>query len=236
MTPSPASGPRTLAIDIGGTGIKMLVLDPSGEAISERTRELTPKPADPDGVIGVIESMLKTQPAFDRISVGFPGVVVGGIVETAPNLSDEAWAKIELQAQLEKLTGMPARVLNDADIAGYGAIAGNGLEMVLTLGTGMGSALFIDGRLVPNLELGHHPFRKKATYEDRVSNVARKKLGNKRWSRRVQQVVDQLRPIFNFDLLYLGGGNSRRLQLEPNPTVKIVPNSVGLLGGIKLWQ
>jgi polyphosphate glucokinase len=108
--------------------------------------------------------------------------------------------------------------------------------MLITLGTGLGCGLYIDGRYVPNLELGHHPFRKGKTYEERVSNAERKRIGVKRWNRRVREVVEQVEPIFNYRKLYLGGGNARHLIREELPAnVQVVDNVAGLLGGIKLW-
>ena len=157
--------PFTLAIDIGGTGLKMIVLDKKGRPITKRGKMPTPRPAKPNAIIDVLMSMILDQGEFDRISVGFPGVVLHGVIKTAPNL-DKSWQNYPLQRELEKLTGKDTIVANDADVQGYGDVKGKGLEMMITLGTGMGSAIFIDGILVPNLELGHHPFKKNHTYED----------------------------------------------------------------------
>ena len=162
---------RTLSIDIGGTGLKMLVLDPSGTAVDERQRVLTPRPATPGAVIEALRGLIAKQPPFDRVSVGFPGVVHDGVVWTAPNLH-RSWRGVSLAKALREITGKPVRVANDADVQGYASVEGSGVEMVLTLGTGLGSALFVDGRLVPNLELGHHPLRKGMTYEDYVGKAA----------------------------------------------------------------
>ena len=226
---------RTLAIDIGGTGIKMIVLDPEGHPVNDRARELTPHPAAPRNVIEVIRGMVPKQPEFDRVSVGFPGVVVRGVVRTAPNLDTKLWAGHDLQTEIHAITNKPVRVINDADLQGYGVIRGEGVELVLTLGTGLGAALFVDGHLVPNLELGHHPFRKGETYEERVSNAERKRIGNKRWGKRVHRVLEQLEPIFNYDALYIGGGNARKLDHDMPKNVHIFENVEGLAGGIRLW-
>ncbi len=227
---------RTLSIDIGGTGIKGIVLDPEGAPITERTRLATPSPASPEAVLAVIMELARAQGEFDRISIGFPGVVAEGVAKTAPNLGTELWAGFSLREELERRLGKPARVANDAEIQGLGVVEGRGLEMLITLGTGMGCGLYIEGRCVPNLELGHHPFRKKKTYEERVSNAERKRIGNKRWNRRVREVVAQLEPIFNYRVLYIGGGNAKHLEREGLPeNVRVVDNVAGLLGGIKLW-
>ncbi len=230
------SGLHTLAIDVGGTGIKMIVLDPDGAPITERSRELTPKPAKPDAVLRVIAKMIEAQPHFDRVSVGFPGVVIEGVVKTAPNLDNKAWRDRRFQGDLEKLTGVPVRVINDADLQGYGVIDGKGVELVLTLGTGMGAALFVNGHLVPNLELGHHPFEKGKTYEERVSDAALKRVGKKEWSKRVAGALAQLQPIFNYETLHLGGGNIASLKIKLPKNVRVFDNVDGMTGGIRLWD
>jgi polyphosphate glucokinase len=162
-------------------------------------------------------------------------VVVDGMVKTAPNL-DGRWEEFPLAAELSRITGRPARVANDADVQGYGVIEGSGVEIVLTLGTGMGSALFVDGHLVPNLELAHHPLRKDKTYEQYVGERARKKVGTSKWRKRVREVIEQVIPIWNPRMLHIGGGNARLLDGNLGDTVRIAPNVAGILGGIRLWS
>jgi polyphosphate glucokinase len=228
--------PKTLCIDIGGTGLKMEVVDVSGHPVSERGRVETPHPALPAALIDALGTLIPGQGEFDRVSVGFPGVVVDGVTKTAPNLGPE-WRGFDLAAAVGKLTGKPARVCNDADVQGYGDIEGHGMEMVLTLGTGLGSAVYVDGKLLPNLELGHAPFKDGKTYEEYVSDAALKKLGHKKWRKRVRELVDSLEPIWNWRVLYLGGGNSRLLHPDDLPeNVRIAPNSAGLTGGVALWR
>src|SRR5689334_10985568 len=115
------AAPKTLCIDIGGSGVKMMVLDESGKPLNERVRRDTPQPAKPQPIIDVIGEMVKEVPEFDRISVGFPGVVHDGVVFTAPNL-DQEWKKFPLSQTLETNLGKPCRVANDADVQGYGVI------------------------------------------------------------------------------------------------------------------
>lgn len=227
---------RTLSVDIGGTGIKMLVLDPEGHPLTERVRELTPKPASPAAVLEVLGRMFQNHRPFDRVSVGFPGVVRSGVVKTAPNLDTLLWAGQAFETEIAELADCPVRVINDADLQGYGVVKGEGVEMVLTLGTGLGAALFTRGHLVPNLELGHHPFEKDLTYEQRVGEAELDRVGKQRWSRRVGRMLDQLAPIFNYDVLYLGGGNAKKLQLELPENVVRFENVQGLRGGIRLWD
>jgi polyphosphate glucokinase len=234
--PAAAAGPRTLAIDIGGTGLKMLVLDARGRATNERARIETPQPATPTSVLRALKKLIASEPPFDRVSVGFPGVVHDGVIETAPNLA-ESWHGHDLASALRAATHKPVRVCNDADVQGLGDIEGKGVELVLTLGTGLGSALFVDGRLVPNLELGHHPFKHDKTYEELVGKAAFEKLGKKRWRKNVREALAQLQPIFNYRMVYLGGGNARHLKPSDLPkNARITSNVAGLLGGIALWR
>ena len=229
------AGPlQTLAVDVGGSGIKVMMLDEQGNPLSERERIETPQPATPDAILRGITDLAKGK-SFDRVSVGFPGVVRQGITETAANLHPD-WLGFDLGIALTQQLGKPVRVANDADIQGLGIVAGTGVEMVITLGTGVGAALFLDGRLVPNLELGHHPFRKGETYEQQLGRVALDTVGKKRWNRRLERAIDLLERIFNYDYLYLGGGNTKRIDFVLPPNVKISPNVSGLLGGIALWQ
>ena len=226
---------KTLAIDIGGTGLKALTLDDAGTMLTERVRVETPRPATPDAIVGALVELVKPLGAFDRISVGFPGVVVEGVVKTAPNLH-ETWAGVALANELSQRLGKPTRVLNDAGVQGYAVIRGKGVEMLLTLGTGMGCAVYLDGRYVPNLELAHHPFKKGMTYEEYVGANALEMVGKKKWNKRVAKVVAQVLPIWNPARLYLGGGNAKHLKIELPENVEIVSNVAGLLGGIKLWS
>jgi predicted TIM-barrel fold metal-dependent hydrolase/predicted NBD/HSP70 family sugar kinase len=227
---------RTLAVDIGGTGIKLALLDSAGRILDERVRVPTPpRPVAPDVLVAAIEQALSGLGPFDRVSVGFPGAVRDGRVLTAPNLGTELWADFDLQTALAERWGKPVRVMNDADVQGFGAIQGEGVEMVLTLGTGAGTAIFDNGRIMPHLELAHHPVHGDKTYEDYVGDPARRKAGKKRWNRRVARVIDILRRLVNFDHLYIGGGNAKHIEFALPGDVTIVPNSDGLTGGIALW-
>ena len=225
---------RTLAIDVGGSGLKMMTLGPFGEPLNERVRRLTPKPATPSAVLAELEAMIVGQPHFDRVAAGFPGVVSSGKTLTAVNLHP-AWVGFDFGAALSAMTGTPARVANDADVQGLAVIEGVGTEFVLTLGTGLGSALYVDGRLVPNLEIAHHVFREDRTYEEYLGIAALDRLGKRRWNGLLREAVGQLQVTFNFHRLYIGGGNARKVR-EPVPQdVRLVSNRAGLLGCIHLW-
>jgi len=229
--------PRTLAIDIGGSGIKAALLDNDGNMIGDRQRVPTPsKPVGPEALVGAIKQAASSLGDFERVSVGFPGYIRDGRVLTAPNLGSEGLAGFDLQGALTQQWGKPVRVLNDADVQGFGAIEGHGVEMVLTLGTGAGTAIFRDGEIMTHLELAHHPVSGNKTYDEYIGNAAREKKGRKVWSRRVAKVIDILREVVRFDHLYLGGGNAKKLDFPLPPDVTIVPNTDGLTGGIRLWH
>lgn len=229
------SSPQTLCVDIGGSGIKAIVVDGAGQAIGERKRVETPQPAHPEAVLAVVEELAREHQGFDRVSVGFPGVVIDGTTKTAPNL-DPSWAGFALADEIERRLGKPTRVNNDAGLHGMAVIEGKGVEIVVALGTGMGFGLYVDGRYVPNIELAHHPFKNGKTYEERISNAERKRVGNKKWNKRVREVLAVMEPIFNYRKLYLGGGNAKKLVPEGLPdNVQIVDGSAGLTGGFKLW-
>jgi len=226
---------RTLAIDIGGTGLKATILDDKGKPLHERIRVETPHPATPHSIVAALVKLVAPLGNYDRISVGFPGVVVHGETLTAPNLHP-TWYKFPLARTLQTKLKKPVRVLNDAGVQGFGVIQGHGTEMVITLGTGMGCAIYVDGRYVPNIELAHHPFHKGKTYEDWIGMKALKKVGKKRWNKRVAEVLAQIQPIFNPTHIYLGGGNAKKLHIKLPKHVTITDNVAGLLGGIALWR
>jgi polyphosphate glucokinase len=226
---------RTLAIDIGGTGLKATILDEKGKLLHERVRVETPHPATPNAVIDALVKLVGPLGKFDRISVGFPGVVVHGTTMSAPNLGN-AWHAFALAKTLTAKLKKPARVLNDAGVQGFGVIKGHGTEMVITLGTGMGCAIYVDGRYVPNIELAHHPLRRGKTYEEYIGMKALQKIGKKKWNRRVKRVLEQVQPIFNPTHIYLGGGNAKKLDIRLPKNVSVTDNVAGLLGGIALWR
>lgn len=226
---------RTLSVDIGGSGIKVMVLDEGGNPLTERSRVNTPQPPKPDAVIDAIAQLVAGQGEFHRVSVGFPGVVSNGITKTAVNL-DPDWVGFDVATVLSERLGKPVRVANDADMQGMAAIGGKGVELVITLGTGFGSALFVDGKLVPNLEMGHHRFRKGETYEEQLGRWALEKVGQEKWNSRLEKAIASLEHLFNYDYLYIGGGEAKKITIKLPPNVKIVPNINGLLGGIVLWR
>ena len=235
--PARAVGPKTLTIDVGRAGVKAAILNGDGRMMTERRRTPTPDPCPPEALISAVSTLVEGLGTYDRVSIGFPGAVRDGRVLTAPNLgSGKAWAGYDLAAALTRALGRPTRVLNDADMQGAAVIEGRGLELVITLGTGMGSAVFRDGELMPHLELGQHPLRKGKTYDEYVGNDARRKIGKRRWNRRVERAIGQLQTLLNYDRLHIGGGNASKLTIERDRRTRLVPNRSGLLGGIAPWR
>ncbi|MBL8842884.1 MAG: ROK family protein [Planctomycetes bacterium] len=230
-----AKGPVTLSIDVGGSNIKAMLLDPRGKPLTERVKLPTPRPATPAAVVATIAKVAEQAGAFERVSVGFPGVIRAGRVLTAVNF-DGKWAGFDLQAAVQKKLKKPSRVLNDADMQGYGAIEGSGVELTVTFGTGVGSGLFVDGKLVENLELGHHAFRKGETYEQQLGQKALDTVGKRRWKKRMKLAIAQLLRVFWPRRLCLGGGNARLVDWKLPAGVVVVPNEYGILGGIALWK
>lgn len=232
----PAQGPVTLAIDIGGTGLKAARLDAKGELIGTALRIATPHPSPPSVVVPALSGMANSLGGFDRVSVGFPGAVRAGKTLTAPNLGNEDWHGFDLATALSELLGAPVRVENDATVQGLGVIGGTGVELVITLGTGFGFALYEDGRIAPHLEMSQHIARGRKNYDEYLGVAALKKAGRKRWNRRVERVIAQLRAVVIFDQLYIGGGDAAKVDGKLPDDVKIVSNQAGLTGGVHLWN
>lgn len=248
--------PYTLSIDVGGTGLKASVLDRVGAMVADRVRVATTYPMPPDGPGGLVPALVKLVaplPDADRISVGFPGMVRKGTILSAPHFVTEAgpgsvidlklqaaWSGFELADALTTALGKPAKVANDADVQGAAVVSGTGLEFVVTLGTGFGTAVFLDGQLLPHFEIAHQPFRKGQTYNEQLGERTRKEIGDQRWNRRVRRAMEMLDALMFFDHLYIGGGNARRLVRddlgELLARTTIIDNTAGILGGIKLWE
>jgi polyphosphate glucokinase len=240
---------KTLAIDIGGTGLKAALLGEDGAMLGERVRVATPYPCPPPTLVGELRKLTGQLPAFDRVSAGFPGMVRGGVVREVPALSRaslggprddglaSAWSGFDLATALEEAFGRPVRVANDADVQGCAVVKGQGFEFVMTLGTGCGTSLFWQGGLLPHMELSHGPFRDGETFDQQLGEVSRQQIGNRRWRKRVERAIAAFDAMLLFDHLYIGGGNATHLHPEElGAKTTIVPNVAGILGGIKLWE
>lgn len=233
-------------MDIGGSGIKGAPVDLNrGDLAQERHKVLTPQPATPEGVAGCVVDVVRHFDWDGPVGVTFPGVVTGGVTRSAANM-DKAWVGVDTAALLSsRLDGRPVTVLNDADAAGvaemsYGAGRGNdGTVILLTLGTGIGSALFTGGRLVPNTELGH--LELKGHDAETRASVKAKDDGDltwEHWARRVGKYLAHVEMLFSPDLFIIGGGVSRKpdkfLPLIEGVRARIVPaelqNNAGIVG------
>ena len=227
---------KILSIDIGGSHIKATILNSEGKLEMEYLKVVTPQPADPANLLSSIKNLVKGFPGFDKISAGFPGYVANGIIKTAPNLDSQSWVDVNFQKKLEDLLGKPAKVVNDADMQGLGVVSKVGLEMVITLGTGFGTALLKDGELLPHLELAHHPLTKNKTYDEYIGEKALEKIGKTAWNKRMKKVIQVLKTVFNYDHLYISGGNARRINFELDKNITIDRNEDGIKGGARLWS
>jgi len=251
-TPDPARELFTLAIDCGGSGIKASVLDSRATLHAPAIRVPTPYPLPPERLIETIAEIAAGLPPAQRVTVGMPGMIRHGVVVATPHyirangphtrldpaLAD-AWAGFDMQAGVAARLGFPTLVLNDAEVHGAGVISGTGLELVLTLGTGLGSALFDGGGLAPHLEMSHAPVRWGTTYDDWIGEHERARMGDALWSRRIRRMVEGFEPVFRWDRLYIGGGNSRRITASTlaklGDAIVIVPNQAGIVGGVRAW-
>ena len=227
---------QILAIDIGATGLKTAIIDDQGRLLSEHLRAPTPHPCPPRKLVKALVAMAKPLGKFDCISIGFPGVVRGPRVLTAPNLGTELWAGYDLAGILSKKLGKPARIANDADMQGLAVVKGKGLELVVTLGTGFGTALFHNGELMPHMEIAHMPAYDGKDFDGYLGDKARKKIGLQKWNKRVERMLPYLYTLLHYDRLYIGGGNSGRLTIKLPRKTTIVSNIAGLKGGAALWR
>jgi polyphosphate glucokinase len=238
-------------VDIGGSGIKLALVDTeAGVMVSDRLRVETPAPARPRAVARALRQLAEGEPELDSATytgIGFPGVIRNGVAKTAANLHKD-WVGTDIRALAEALPGDGVHVVNDADAAGlaevrFGAGRGEeGLVAVITLGTGIGSALVYRGHLLPNSEFGHIEIRGKAA-EKRAANSVRKRkdLGWKDWAKRVEEYLETLDRLVSPDLVIIGGGVSRkagkflpRISVRPRVVPAELGNDAGIIGAA-LW-
>ncbi len=227
---------KILSIDIGGSHIKAALLNEEGELLTAYNKVETPSPANPENLLAAIRQLQINLGEYDKISAGFPGYIKKGVVKTAPNLGTEFWADFPLEERLTSLLGKPARVVNDADMQGLGVAAGKGFEIVVTLGTGFGTAFLEDGRLLPHLELAHHPVSKDRTYDQYIGEKELEEEGEEKWNKRMMKVLTVIKTVFNYDHLYLGGGNAKKITFPLDKDITIVTNKDGIRGGARLWK
>jgi polyphosphate glucokinase len=235
---------KIFGIDVGGSGIKGAPVDTeTGELVAERVRIKTPKPATPEAIAATSVEVVRRSGWDGPVGCGFPAVVKEGIVRTAANI-DERAIGFDMQGRLQQDLSVPVRVINDGDAAGLAEMrwgAGRAVEgavLMLTLGTGIGTSLFVAGRLVPNTELGHIEIRGKDA-EYRASDSARKRddLSWREYAKRLDEYLHKIEDLLWPDLIVVGGGISKKSErFFPHLTArtKIVPaemlNEAGIAG------
>ncbi|MBE7174380.1 MAG: ROK family protein [Williamsia sp.] len=227
---------KILSIDIGGTLVKATILNYYGELQTEYKKVETPKPCTPQLLVDTIRELVADFHAFDKVSVGFPGYVRDGVVITCPQLGTDIFTGFDLCSKLKEELACPVRVINDADMQGLGVATGKGFEVVITLGTGLGSALLKNGNLLPHLELSQHPFTERETYDFYVGAIALEQIGVEQWNERVRKMLKVFKTVFNYDHLYIGGGNANKINFPLERNMTLVSNKDGIKGGAKLWQ
>ncbi|MDN6429709.1 MAG: ROK family protein [Propionibacterium sp.] len=243
----------TLAVDCGGGGIKASVVDEGGTLTAPARRTPTPYPLPPELLVRTVQDLAASLPIATRVTMGIPGMIRHGVVIATPHYITRegprskivpdlvaAWDHFDMRRALSSALGLPTLVLNDAEVAGAGVIAGKGLEMIITLGTGLGNSVFDAGHLAPHVEVSQGFVRWGLTYDDYIGEHERLRLGDAHWSRRVRRVVEGLRPMYMWDRLYIGGGNSKRItttnRVRMGEDVVMVPNDAGIVGGVRAWS
>ena len=243
----------TLAVDFGGTGVKASVLDKSGKVLIDFPYLKTPYPLSPNLLISIVKGFVAADHRIKRVTVGLPGMIRNGKVVVIPHYINKngprsavdpalkkAWYGFDMQKALNNKLKLPTLVLNDAEVHGAAVITGIGLETVLTFGTGLGSAIFNDGKLTPHLEISHATIRYGKSIDAWIGEISRRRMGNQLWSRRVKSLIQELYPMIVWDKLYIGGGNAQRISKSALKSfdykVKIIPNSAGVSGGVKAWD
>ena len=228
--PSRESNPLTLAVDCGGGGIKTSLLDLNGFQAAPPQRTAVRYPFSPEDLLEIIESHASQVERFERITLGMPGMIRRGVVVYTPHYIrkagphtkldpelETAWNGLDMESALNARFAVPALVLYDAEVAAAGVVSGEGAELVMTLAQ----------------------MRWGLTYDDVVGEAERIRLGDSAWSRRVLRAIDTLWPVFRWDRLYIGGGNSPRIspaaRSRLGENVLFIPNAAGMNGGVRAW-
>jgi len=214
---------RVLAIDIGGSHVKARVFG---------RRELRQFESGPDltarQMVAKVHALTGDW-TYEAVSIGYPGIVLHGKVMAEPHNLGRGWVGFDFR----KAFGRPTLVLNDAAMQAVGSYEG-GRMLFLGLGTGLGSAMIVDGVVAP-MELAHLPYKKGRTFEDYVGAAGLKRLGGRKWRRTVSEVVAQLSSLLEADYVVLGGGNARKLKRLPK-NARLGSNDFAFLGGFRVWH
>ena len=219
----PKAQRRVLAIDVGGSHVKLRVSGHRETRVFESGPTMTPR-----RMVANVRK-LTADLKFDVVSIGYPGVVVHGKIVTEPYNLGRGWVGFDFR----KAFGRPTQLMNDAAMQAIGSYEG-GRMLFLGLGTGLGSALVVDGTVAP-MELAHLPYKRGRTYEDYVGDRGRRRLGAKKWRRTVASVVEQLSKALEVDYVVIGGGNARKLKKMPK-NARLGHNEFAFLGGYRVWR
>ncbi len=235
---------ETLGIDFGGSGIKGAIVDTeSGKLLSERHRIVTPQPANPQAVAETVSLLVKHFNFSGPVGVGFPALINNGVAKSASNI-DQSWIDKNAEELFSEVTGLPVFVVNDADAAGIAELrfgAGNGapgVVLLLTIGTGIGSALLNDGVLLPSTEFGHIEFKGDIA-ERYCSDAARERnhMSWEKWGKRFNKYLMYMEKLFSPEMFIIGGGVSKKMELFENQITvkaKVIPatlrNQAGIIG------
>lgn len=245
-------GPLTVCVDVGATSLKAGLLDVHGRMLGERVKIKTSWPMTPQRLVEEVARLVVRLPSADRLALGFPGPVLDGVVVSGANLTrsagpgsertgelESAWAGFDLQRRLSATFELEARVANDADVTALACATGKGLELTVTLGSGFGTGLTLEGHLLPHLELSQLRWSRRESFDDVLGEHARKRDGEAKWSSRVIGALELLKEVVGFDRLVLAGGNGPRIRRdELGPLAErtsVAPSRAGILGGVLLY-
>lgn len=236
MLPRPivSSRPRTLVVEIDPPELVATLIAPTGAVIGAAVRGPVADDAEPDAVLSTMWTLAEELGEFDRITVGYPGAVIAGVTARAPGLG-ERWARFDLGAAVATQSLRPARIVDDAELVAHSAIAGVGVELVVTLGARFAATLLLDGKPLPGFDIGAHRFRKKRTYADYIAGDALDRCGRKKWNVRVHKVIGSLLATFAPAKLYIGGRDARAIYGELPATVELL-GPPSLAAALWLWD
>jgi len=249
---SQKSGPMTVCVDVGATSLKAAIVDARGEMVGDRVKVKTAWPMTPQRLLEEVSRLVVRLPKAERMALGFPGPVIDGVVQRGSNLEraagpgseptealEAAWRGFDLQRRLSATFETEARVGNDADVAALACTRGKGLELTVSLGSGFGTGLTLDGDLLPHLELSQLRWSRRESFDDVLGEHARKRDGEAKWHDRVVGALIMARDVVGFDWLHLTGGNGPRVRHDALGDLAACtsngPSRAGILGGVRLF-